>query len=118
MIHFLNTQNEKLIAIEITGKIKKEDVERIHTLIHKVLKNYKKVDFFFELKDFKCYELGGLWSDLKVDAVHFSDYGKMVLVGERKWHEWAAKSTNIFSESEVKYFELDEKKAAKEWIGL
>lgn len=118
MIHVLNTENKKLIALEITDKIKKEDVEKIHTIIHKILENHKKVYFYFELKNFKGYEFGGLWADLKVDIAHFSDYGKMAFVGERKWHEWAAKATGIFSESEVKYYELDEKKAAKEWIGF
>ena len=118
MIHVLNTENKKLIALEITDKIKKEDVERIHTLIYETLNNTKKVDSYFELKNFKGYEFGGLWADLWVDTAQFSDYGKMAFVGERKWHEWAAKATDIFSESEVKYFELDEKKSAKEWIGL
>ena len=105
-------------GVDVCDKIKKEDVEKIHTIIHKILENHKKVDFYFELKNFKGYEFGGLWADLKVDTAHFSNYGKMAFVGERKWHEWAAKATDIFSESEVKSYELDEKKSAKEWIGF
>ena len=118
MVQFLNFEKTNLIAAFQGGKISKEDVEKIHLLIHKILKTNQKVDFYFEMKDFHGYDLQGLWVDIKVDNSHLSDYGKMAFVGERKWQEWAAKATDFFTGSEVRYFDLKDKEQAKQWINL
>jgi len=46
-------------------------------LIHSIIRGGKKVDFYFEMEDFKGYTLRGFWEDIKVDNSHISDYGKM-----------------------------------------
>ena len=33
--------------------------------------------------------------DLKVDAAHLSDYGKMAFVGAKEWQQWAVGATNF-----------------------
>lgn len=118
MIHFLDSEKDNLIAFKIEGKITKEDIQKVHPLIHKITNTGKKVDFYMNLNDFEGYETGGLWTDLKIDAIHISDYGNMAIVGDKKWHEWAAKATDLFTNSEVKYFDLEDKESAKQWIGL
>ena len=118
MIHFLNAEKDKQIAAKISGKITKEEVQKVHPLIHEIINKNKKADFYFELHDFHGYELEGLWADLKVDAAHLSDYGNMAIVGEKKRQEWAVKANDLFTASEVKYFGLNEKESAKNWIGL
>lgn len=116
MIHILETQKDTIIAIKLQGKISKKDVEKIHPLIHKITEKGKKVNFYFEMHDFHGYEIKGLWADLKVDASHLSDYGKMVIVGEKKWQEWAAKAMDFFTSSEVKFFDFNKKEEALIWI--
>lgn len=118
MIYILNSEKDNLIAAKISGKISKEEVQKLHPLIHKIKDKNKKVDFYFELDDFQGYDLEGLWADLKVDAAQLSDYGNMAIVGEKKWEEWAVKATDFFTSSEVKYFDLKDKELAKDWIGV
>ena len=107
MIHIIESEKDNLISAKISGTISKADVEKIHQLIHKIIENGKKADFYFEMEDFQ---------DIKVDSAHISDYGKMAFVGEKKWQEWAAKATDFFTSSEVKYFDLKDKELAKTWI--
>ncbi len=116
MIHILETTKENLIAVKLEGKISKSDVEKIHALIHKILQSDNKVDFYFEMHNFQGYDLQGLWADIKVDTSHISDYGKMAFVGEKNWQEWAVKATDLFTGSEVKYFDLENKEEAKKWV--
>ncbi len=116
MIQLLNSEKVNLISLKISGKISKNEVEKIHSRIHEILKENNKVDFYFEMEDFDGYTLKGFWEDIKVDSAHISDYGKMAFVGEKKWQEWAAKATNFFTSSEVKYFDLNDKELAKTWI--
>ncbi|NJW52690.1 SpoIIAA family protein [Salinimicrobium oceani] len=118
MLKLLNSNNKELIAAKICDKVSKEDVENVHLLIHQILSKSEKVNFYLELQDFHGYEWEGLLADLKVESAHLSNYGNMAIVGDKKWKKWAAKATDLFTASEVKYFDLDEKKAAKEWIGF
>ncbi|WP_178990405.1 SpoIIAA family protein [Winogradskyella schleiferi] len=116
MIQLINTDKDNLISAKISGNISKSDVEKIHPLIHNIIEQSKKVDFYFEMEDFTGYTLKGFWEDIKVDSAHISDYGKMAFVGEKKWQEFAAKVTDFFTSSEVKYFDLKDKELAKNWI--
>jgi hypothetical protein len=116
MVQLLNSDKANLISAKLSDKVSKEDVEKIHKHIHGILKTNQKVDFYFEMEDFDGYTLKGFWEDIKTDAAHISDYGKMAFVGEKNWQEWAAKATDFFTSSEVKYFELKDKEQAKIWI--
>lgn len=116
MVQLVKTKKENLVAAILEGKISKTDVELIHSRIDEVVKNNQKVDFYFEMEDFHGYEPQGLWADIKVDATHLSDYGRMAFVGEKKWQEWAAKATDFFTNSQVKFFDLNEREEAKKWI--
>ncbi|GEQ87421.1 hypothetical protein ULMS_29290 [Patiriisocius marinistellae] len=116
MLQILNSEKENLISAKLSGKISKNDVEKIHSKIHDILENNDKVDFYFEMDDFDGYTLKGFWEDIKTDSAHISDYGKMAVVGEKKWQEWATKITDFFTSSEVQYFEMAEKEKAMIWI--
>lgn len=116
MIQIINTEKDNLISAKLSGKISKNDVEKIHPLIHKIIEKGKKVDFYFEMEDFEGYTLKGFWEDIKVDSAHISDYGKMAFVGEKNWQEWAAKATDFFTSSEVKYFKIENRTQAMVWI--
>lgn len=116
MIDILDTNKENLIAMKLTGKVTQEDMEKIHALIHDIVDNDQKVEFYMEFEDFDGYDMEGLWEDLKIDAAHFSDYGKMAYVGDKKWLESAAKATDFFTSSDVRYFNVDDKESAKEWL--
>lgn len=116
MIQLLNTKKENLISAKISGKISKNDLEKMHPLIHNIINKEKKVDFYFEMEDFKGYTLKGFWEDIKIDSAHISDFGKMAFVGDKKWQEFVANVTDFFTSSEVKYFDSKDKELAKKWI--
>lgn len=118
MIENLNSNKNNIIAIQINGEIVKEEVEKLHERIHEITEKDNKVDFYVELNEFHGYSLDALWEGLKMDAAHINDYRNIAIVGEKRWHEWAAKATELFAGSEVKYFDLNDKEAAKNWIGL
>lgn len=116
MLQIINLEKEHLIAAKISGKLTEKDMEKMHPLIHNIIEKGHKVDFYFEMEDFKGYTLKGFWEDLKIDSAHLGDYGKMAFVGNKKWQEWAAKATDFFTGSEVKFFEKTNKENALERI--
>ena len=116
MLQILNLKQENLVAAKISGKLTEKDMEKIHPLIHNIIEKGHKVDFYFEMEDFEGYTLKGFWEDLKIDSAHLGDYGKMAFVGNKKWQEWAAKATDFFIKSEVKFFDISEEQQAQKRI--
>ena len=116
MLQKINLEQENLIAAKISGKLTEQDMRKLHPLFHNIIEKGHKVDFYFEMEDFEGYTLKGFWEDLKIDSAHLGDYGKMAFVGNKKWQEWAAKATDFFTGSEVKFFEKTNKENALEWI--
>ncbi|MFC4220077.1 SpoIIAA family protein [Flagellimonas marina] len=115
MIQFIDTQKENLIAARLSGKLDEENLKTIHERIHRIIDKGHKVDFYFEMDDFEGYTLKGFWEDIKTDAEHIDDYGKIAFVGNKKWQEWAAKATDFFTGCEAKYFETKNKEQAMAW---
>ena len=116
MLQIINLEKEHLIAAKISGKLTEKDMEKMHPLIHNIIEKGHKVDFYFGMEDFEGYTLKGFWEDLKIDSAHLGDYGKMAFVGNKKWQEWAAKATDFFIKSEVKFFDIKNKEQAMTWV--
>lgn len=116
MLSIINTEKDNLIAAQVSGKMTKADVEKIHPMIHQVLnKGHNKVDWYLEIEENTTYSLAGLLEDIKVDALHLKDYGKVAIVGSKKWQEWATKAANFLTNSEIKFYEQAQKAQALEW---
>ncbi|AYN67200.1 STAS/SEC14 domain-containing protein [Euzebyella marina] len=116
MIQFIDTKKENLIAARLSGKLNEKNLKTVHDRIHQIIDKGHKVDFYFEMDDFEGYTLKGFWEDIKTDAAHIDDYGKMAFVGDKKWQEWAASATDFFTGSDAKYFELENKAQAMAWM--
>ncbi|RUO63113.1 STAS/SEC14 domain-containing protein [Pseudidiomarina insulisalsae] len=115
---FLETTKDNLIALRLTDKLSQSDIETLHERMDEILEHHDQVDFYFEFHEFEGYTPKGLWEDIKVDAKHHSDYGKMAFVGDKEWLEKVAQATDLVTDSEVKYFPLEEIVQAKAWIGI
>lgn len=116
MIQELPSSSGNLIAIRIEGKISKSDVQVIHKRIHEVLDQHSKVDWYMEIQDFEGYELSGLWQDLKVTTKHLQDFGQIAIVGDKKWQEWAAQTADLFTSSDVRFYEVAQQQMALGWV--
>lgn len=104
------------IVVTLTGKLSKEDYERFVPEIESLLRKHGKLDILVLMSDFHGWEPGGLWEDIKFDAKHRSDVGRVAFVGDRTWEEWMAKICNPFTSAEVRYFDAGEREAAEAWM--
>lgn len=63
--------------------------------------------------DFTGWTLGGLWRDLKFDVQHQRQFGRMAVLGDKKWQKWGTAAVNMVFPGETRFFE---KKAAADAI--
>jgi hypothetical protein len=116
MLQIIELKEKNIVATKASGKLRKEDIEKIHPLIHAILDKGMKVRWYFEMDNFTGWDLPSLWEDLKMDTAHARDYEKIAMVGDKKWQEWITQFMKPFTNAEIKYFNIDQKEDAKNWI--
>ena len=116
MLQILEFTKNNIIATKAEDNLTEKDIQKIQfCLPHKQLKD-KKVRWYFEMKDFTGWDIKGLWEDIKMDLSHVEDYEMIAMVGEKKWQDWITQFMKPFTSATIRYFDLEEKEEAKEWI--
>ncbi|AGA80642.1 MULTISPECIES: SpoIIAA family protein [Echinicola] len=117
MLQILELTRDNIICTKADGNLTELDMEKIHPLIHNILKTGKKVRWYFEMENFTGWSIEGLWADAKMDLSHAKDYEKIAMVGEKKWQDWITQFMKPFTNAEIRYFDRNEKESARQWIG-
>lgn len=68
------------------------------------------------LEDFRGWEIGALWKDLRFDVKHGDDFGRIAVVGESKLEEWGTYLSEPFSGANMRYFDQADRGDARAWL--
>ncbi|MCW3111269.1 MAG: hypothetical protein JWQ09_5775 [Segetibacter sp.] len=66
--------------------------------------------------DFNGWEVGSFIENAVFDIIHGRKFGKVAMVGEKIWQEWAARLASPVKREGIKYFDISEKELALKWI--
>lgn len=116
MIQILGETKGNLICTKATEKLTRRDYEKLLPLLINALRQYDKIRWYFEMENFKGWELKAFWKDVKFDLQHANAFEKITMVGEKKWQEWMTDLMKPFTKAEIKFFELSERDRAFNWI--
>jgi hypothetical protein len=106
----------KVLEIQLTGKLAKEDYEQLVPAVERLLKEHGQIRILVEMRDFHGWTAGALWQDLKFDAKHFKDIERVAMVGETKWQHGMAVFCKPFTTATVRYFDRPAIDQAREWL--
>lgn len=118
MFHETLTHRDDLVGIACEGKLAKEELKDMHSLVHERLDELGEPGLVIDLTRFEGYEgLGALGEDLKLDAAHGDDFKRIAVVGERRWLEWGTRLADLITGTDLRWFEPAERRAAVAWAG-
>ena len=106
----------KMLEFELTGKLDRKDYESFVPIVERVVREYGKIRILVLMRDFRGWDVGALWEDIKFDVKHFSDIERIAMVGHKKWQEWMAKFCRPFTTAKIKYFDASQSDEARRWI--
>ena len=66
--------------------------------------------------NFTGWSLGGFWRDLKFDAEHAEQFGRIAILGDKRWEKWGTEASDPFFPGEMRFFGNDEKGQAERWL--
>jgi hypothetical protein len=118
MINFINELPEKVVGIEVTGDISKEEYDSKIVPRMNELANFKgEINYLIVLKtDIGGFDAGVWWDDFKLALNHFTKWNKVAIVTD---HEMITTVTHMFGfvfPGEHKTFKLTEYNEALSWV--
>jgi hypothetical protein len=113
--HVAEEVHGKVLEVHLTGKLNRSDYEKFCPQSEELIKQYGKIRILVELHDFRGWDAGALWEDLKWDSCHFNDIERLAVVGDSKWHKWMASFCKPFTAARIRYFTPDKSDEARAW---
>jgi hypothetical protein len=110
------TNDGKVLEVQLTGKLAKEDYEHFIPAVERLVKAHGKIRMLVEMHDFHGWTVGALWQDIKFDAKHFADIDRLAIVGETKWQNGMAVFCKPFTSAKIRYFDGQTIDQAREWL--
>ena len=123
MLQILDITQKNIIATRANDILGINDYEKIHPLIHNIIRTGKKVRWYFEMENNSSENSGGFWEDglleikySKADFTHADDIDKIAIIGEQKWQKMMYSIMQPFTKARIMYFNMSEKEKALQWI--
>ena len=106
----------KILILNLSGKLTKEDYAHFTPEVEKAVKDHGKIRMLVRMHDFHGWSLGAVWEDFKFDLHHFSHIERLALVGENRWEAGMAVFCKPFTTAKVRYFDESKADEAMVWV--
>ncbi|QCR23607.1 STAS/SEC14 domain-containing protein [Pontibacter sp. SGAir0037] len=118
MLEILPDTKDNLLAVRVSHALTIADFDQYRNLLRNLMGRYKETHLYYEMVDLDLTQLSPVAAieNGLFDVVHGLDYGRVAMVGEKKWQEWAAKLISPVKKKGVRYFDLEEKEEAMVWV--
>ncbi len=108
--------NSQVLAYRLSGKVTDDEVEEIKRELSQVVDTRGKARLLVELGDLAAPEPSAVWEDLKATPTYVKDVERFAIVGDRRWHEWAAALSDKLTAADSEFFESARLDEAWDWI--
>lgn len=115
-IKIAETSHANIVKLKITGTLTTEDYALIVGELENRIDKFNKIRLLIELHDFHGWTAGAMWEDIKFDFKHFNDIERIAIVGENKWEKGMTLFFKPFTRADVRYFNRDGRREARDWI--
>ncbi|MCB1884704.1 MAG: STAS/SEC14 domain-containing protein [Geminicoccaceae bacterium] len=100
-------------VVDVSGVLTKADYDRFVPAFERLAGPRR---LLIRLDDFRGWGTPALWEDLKFDATHQGDMGRIAIVGDRAWQDWGTTLSKPFFRAGMRYFDRDREADARAWL--
>ncbi|MFC7524300.1 STAS/SEC14 domain-containing protein [Parapedobacter sp. GCM10030251] len=118
MVSLMNDFPDHVVAYRASGKIKKDEYERVvMTRVNEVADRYGKINFIVLLEtDMQNYSLTAFIDYIKISFKHFSKWNRMAIVSDQRWLRKAYEGLSPLVHGEIRCYEVSDFEVAKTWV--
>lgn len=114
------TAKPGVIALQVTGHISREDVERCYGLLLEDLDNYPKIDLFIEANGISGFDTEAVGADFKFGTSligKLDHFGRVAVVSDDDWIRWASRiESALLPGISYRTYNSDEREQALAWV--
>ena len=115
-VQVISENDGKLLLVHLTGALHKDDYRDFVPIVEQAVRRNGKIRVLVEMHDFRGWNPGALWEDVKFDFKHFNDIERLAMVGEKKWEQWMVTFCKPFTTATIRYFPMEQADDARVWI--
>lgn len=116
MLSFVTSKDEQTLAIEVEGKVTKDDLKKFDNVVFEKFRNDEKFNVYAVIGDIDAPTAGAIFEELAVDAKRWSQYNKLAVVSEKDWLDKASGVIDKLPGVQAEHFPIDQMEAAWDWI--
>jgi len=116
-MHTINHGPDNVLDITLNGEVTTEDYDSLVPRLEDEIETHDEIRVLWDMSEMDGIEAGAVWEDLKLDLNHRADYGRVAVVGDERWHDWATQLFKPFAKGAVRYFDVSQRHVALEWAG-
>jgi len=110
-------ESENLFVMQITGQLKKSELDAVQAAEAKKLDSNSRVKLLIIVEDFKGWEGGVNWGDMSFYAEHGDKIAKIAIVGDPKREsDWMMFMGAGIRPSPLKFFQPEQVEQARAWL--
>jgi hypothetical protein len=108
---------DNYLVCRVSGRLTEADYEAaVPEIENELLLRDDSLRLMIVLEDFRGWDIAALWEDLKFDVRHSGDFGRIAVLGDSTLEKWGTTLSKSFFGSEMRYFDLKDRAAARAWL--
>lgn len=115
-MQLLPMTRDNLIAMRVSGVLTSQEIDHFKALVRDVIDQFGEVRMYFEMQEFDGWQVDSFLENAFFDITHANRYSKVAMVGEKSWQAWITRLVDIVKRGEVRYFDLDDRLQAVQWV--
>lgn len=116
MLSFIPSQDSQTIAFEVSGKVTKEDLQKLEQSIGEEFSEDQPFNAYAIMQEVEMPTAKALMEEAKIDMKRWSQYNKLAVVSEKNWLEKMTNISDFLPGIKAKHFSMDEMEQAWSWI--
>ena len=122
MIEQLPGLSAGVVGVKMSDKLRHEDVGQVLQRIDEVVAKRGECRMLIVFGDFHGWDVQSLWDNLKFHRYHCDHVRQIAYVGDKRWEQIIVNQIMVnlsapFTDSDIRYFDTSEIKAAMAWLG-
>jgi hypothetical protein len=105
-----------IVIVRATGRLTKQDHAQFAERMELVIERWGRLRMMFVMEDFDGWDPASAWEELKFELKHRRNLKRVAVVGEKTWERWAARFSELFTGTDVKFYDSSQADEAHAWI--
>lgn len=116
-IHLQHTDEDRILAIGVNGKLTAADYEKLDALLNHQYDRYGKLRILLHIEDLQGITLRAFWEDLRTGIRNYSKIERVAVLGSQNWLKPAVKISDLISPGiDMQFFPETDRQRAIGWL--